>query len=138
MMNGRFHLYEGYAEQIVTFPVRVMKLLGIEKLIVTNAAGGVNRDFTPGDLMMITDHINMMGKNPLVGPNLDEFGARFPDMTEAYSKRLRQILRDCAAELDIKLQEGVYAAMLGPTMRLRRDSHAANDRGRCSRHVDSA
>src|SRR5690606_26102513 len=92
----------------------VMKLLGIEKLIVTNAAGGVNRSFQPGDLMMITDHINLMGRSPLVGPNLDEFGPRFPDMTEAYSRALRKVLKDTADELGIQLQEGVYAAMLGP------------------------
>ncbi|GFR36821.1 purine nucleoside phosphorylase [Insulibacter thermoxylanivorax] len=114
MMKGRFHLYEGYGEAQVTFPVRVMKLLGIEKLIVTNAAGGVNRSFQPGDLMMITDHINLMGRNPLIGPNLDEFGPRFPDMTEAYSRALRKVLKDTADELGIQLQEGVYAAMLGP------------------------
>ncbi len=114
MMKGRFHLYEGYEEAQVTFPVRVMKLLGIEKLIVTNAAGGVNRSFQPGDLMMITDHINLMGRSPLVGPNLDEFGPRFPDMTEAYSRALRKVLKDTADELGIQLQEGVYAAMLGP------------------------
>lgn len=114
MMKGRFHLYEGYEEAQVTFPVRVMKLLGIEKLIVTNAAGSVNRSFQPGDLMMITDHINLMGRSPLVGPNLDEFGPRFPDMTEAYSRALRKVLKDTADELGIQLQEGVYAAMLGP------------------------
>ena len=114
MMKGRFHLSEGYEEAQVTFPVRVMKLLGIEKLIVTNAAGGVNRSFQPGDLMMITDHINLMGRSPLVGPNLDEFGPRFPDMTEAYSRALRKVLKDTADELGIQLQEGVYAAMLGP------------------------
>jgi len=115
MMNGRFHLYEGYDGEFVTFPVRVMKLLGIERLVVTNAAGGVNRQFQPGDLMMITDHLNLLGRNPLVGPNMDKLGPRFPDMTEAYSRKLRSILKDTAGELGIQLREGVYAAMLGPT-----------------------
>lgn len=115
MMNGRFHLYEGYDEATVTFPIRVMKLLGVEKLIVTNAAGGVNRSFKPGDLMTITDHLNLQGTNPLIGPNLDKFGPRFPDMSEAYSKRLRSVLQETAAELGIELQEGVYASVLGPS-----------------------
>lgn len=115
MMNGRFHLYEGYDEATVTFPIRVMKLLGVEKLVVTNAAGGVNRSFKPGDLMMISDHLNLQGTNPLIGPNLDKFGPRFPDMSEAYSKRLRSLLQETAAELGIELQEGVYASVLGPS-----------------------
>lgn len=115
MMKGRFHLYEGYGEEIVTFPVRVMKLLGIDALVVTNAAGGVNKAYNPGDLMLITDHLNLQYRNPLIGPNVDKFGTRFPDMTEAYSKRLRHKLKECAEELGIALQEGVYAAMLGPT-----------------------
>jgi purine-nucleoside phosphorylase len=115
MMKGRFHLYEGYGVEKVSFPVRVMKLLGVSKLIVTNAAGGVNRDYEPGDLMVICDHINLLGRNPLVGPNLDMFGSRFSDMTEAYSKRLRKLLHETAEELGMKLQEGVYAALLGPT-----------------------
>lgn len=115
MMNGRFHLYEGYREEFVTFPIRVMKLLGVQRLVVTNAAGGVNRQFAPGDLMMITDHLNFLGTNPLVGPNLDEFGPRFPDMSEAYSRRMRDILKETAAGLGIELREGVYAAMLGPS-----------------------
>jgi len=115
VMKGRFHLYEGYGVEKVSFPVRVMKLLGVSKLIVTNAAGGVNRSYAPGDLMVISDHINLLGRNPLVGPNLDKFGSRFPDMTEAYSKRLRKLLHETAEELGMKLQEGVYAALLGPT-----------------------
>lgn len=115
MMNGRFHLYEGYGEDAVTFPVRVMKLLGVSRLVVTNAAGGVNRRFRPGDLMVITDHINLLGRNPLVGPNLDAFGPRFPDMSEAYSRKLRGLLKETAGELGIGLREGVYAAMLGPS-----------------------
>jgi len=115
VMKGRFHLYEGYGVEKVTFPVRVMKLLGVSKLIVTNAAGGVNRSYVPGDLMVISDHINLLGRNPLVGPNLDRFGIRFPDMTEAYSKRMRKLLHETAEELGMKLQEGVYVALLGPT-----------------------
>jgi purine-nucleoside phosphorylase len=115
VMKGRFHLYEGYGVEKVSFPVRVMKLLGVSKLIVTNAAGGVNRSYVPGDLMVISDHINLLGRNPLVGPNLDKFGSRFPDMTEAYSKRLRKLLHETAEEVGMKLQEGVYAALLGPT-----------------------
>ena len=113
-MQGRFHHYEGYTMDKVTFPVRVMKLLGVEKLIVTNAAGGVNKDFTPGDLMLITDHINMMG-NPLIGANDDRFGPRFPDMSTAYDKEFQQMARTVAADLNIAIQEGVYLGLTGPT-----------------------
>ena len=113
-MQGRFHHYEGYTMDKVTFPVRVMKLLGVEKLIVTNAAGGVNKDFTPGDLMLITDHINMMG-NPLIGANDERFGPRFPDMSTAYDKEFQQLARTVAADLNIKIQEGVYLGLTGPT-----------------------
>jgi purine-nucleoside phosphorylase len=114
-MQGRFHYYEGYSFDKVTFPVRVMKALGVEQLIVTNAAGGVNETFTPGDLMIISDHINNMGSNPLIGPNDPDFGVRFPDMTEAYSKRLRKLAKEVAARLNIKVQEGVYVANTGPS-----------------------
>lgn len=114
-MQGRFHYYEGYAMQEVTFPVRVMKLLGTEKLIVTNAAGAVNKDFTPGDLMLITDHINLSGANPLVGRNLNEFGTRFPDMSDSYDKELRKNVKNIAADLGLTLREGVYAMFSGPT-----------------------
>lgn len=113
-MQGRFHHYEGYSMDKVTFPVRVMKLLGVEKLIVTNAAGGVNKDFTPGDLMLITDHINFMS-NPLIGANDERFGPRFPDMSTAYDKEFQQLARKVAADLNIEIQEGVYLGLTGPT-----------------------
>ncbi|MGL5574902.1 MAG: purine-nucleoside phosphorylase [Sarcina sp.] len=114
-MQGRFHYYEGYTMQEVTFPVRVMKLLGCEKLIVTNAAGAVNANYTPGDLMIITDHINLSGANPLIGRNLSEFGTRFPDMSDAYDKSLRVEVKKIASELGMELREGVYAMFSGPT-----------------------
>lgn len=112
-MQGRFHYYEGYRLDQVTFPVRVMKAIGVKELIVTNAAGGVNKRFQPGDLMIITDHINNMGVNPLIGPNDPELGVRFPDMTEAYSRRLRELAKQVAKQLDIPVQEGVYVANSG-------------------------
>lgn len=114
-MQGRFHYYEGYSFEKVTFPVRVMKELGIEQLIVTNAAGGVNESFSPGDLMLISDHINNMGNNPLIGPNDSRLGVRFPDMSEAYSSELRQLARGIAAKLGLNIQEGVYVGNTGPT-----------------------
>ncbi len=113
-MQGRFHYYEGYTMQQVTFPVRVMKLLGIETLIVSNASGGVNPKFDVVDIMFITDHINLM-PNPLIGPNLEELGPRFPDMSEAYSKELLSKAKKIARHLKIKYQTGVYAAMTGPS-----------------------
>lgn len=114
-MQGRFHYYEGYAMKEVTFPVRVMKLLGISKLIVTNAAGAVNEEYKPGDLMLISDHLNLSGDNPLIGKNLSEFGTRFPDMSDIYDKQLRQRIKKIAKSLGIELREGVYACMSGPT-----------------------
>lgn len=113
-MQGRFHFYEGYSMETVTFPVRVMKLLGVEKLIVTNAAGGVNESFSPGDLMLITDHINFMG-NPLIGRNDERFGPRFPDMSTAYDRAFQELARKVAAEQNISIQEGVYFGLTGPT-----------------------
>ncbi|WP_248736637.1 purine-nucleoside phosphorylase [Neobacillus rhizosphaerae] len=113
-MQGRFHFYEGYSMEKVTFPVRVMKELGVEMLIVTNAAGGVNESFEPGDLMLISDHINNMGTNPLIGPNDSHFGVRFPDMSEAYSKELRASAREIADRLNINVKEGVYFGNPGP------------------------
>ncbi|MGY4689133.1 purine-nucleoside phosphorylase [Salibacterium sp. K-3] len=114
-MQGRFHYYEGWDVQDVTFPVRVMKELGIDKLIVTNAAGGVDPSLNPGDLMLITDHINHAGSNPLRGKNNPELGVRFPDMSAAYSHRLRKEAGNAAAELGIHLREGVYVWNSGPS-----------------------
>jgi purine-nucleoside phosphorylase len=118
VMQGRIHFYEGYSMQIVTMPIRVMQRLGINCLIITNAAGGVNPTFIPGDVMLITDHLNLMGmsgQNPLSGPNLDEFGPRFPDMSQAYDRDLMEITRKIAHEKGINLQEGVYAGLSGPS-----------------------
>ena len=113
-MQGRFHFYEGYSMEKVTFPVRVMKELGVEMLIVTNAAGGVNESFSAGDLMIISDHINNMGTNPLIGPNDSKFGVRFPDMSEAYTKELRSVAKEIADRLKINVKEGVYFGNPGP------------------------
>ncbi|WP_432665559.1 purine-nucleoside phosphorylase [Wukongibacter baidiensis] len=114
-MQGRFHYYEGYHMQEVTFPVRVMKLLGVKTLIVTNAAGAVNTAYKPGDLMLINDHLNLAFDNPLIGKNLSEFGTRFPDMSNAYDSNLRDKVKEIASSLNIELREGVYACMTGPT-----------------------
>ena len=115
MMQGRFHYYEGHPMDVVTYPIKIMKKLGIKTVILTNAAGGVNVYFKPSDLMLITDHINFMGNNPLIGPNDDSLGTRFPDMSEIYTKSLREKARNCAKKLGIDLQEGVYMALTGPT-----------------------
>lgn len=118
IMQGRVHFYEGYPLQQVVFPVRVMQLLGVDTLIVTNAAGGLDAAFQPGELMLITDHINfigMAGNNPLFGPNDPELGPRFPDMSQAYDPELRRIAQEVAREQDIPLHEGVYAGLSGPS-----------------------
>ncbi|MGI8961947.1 MAG: purine-nucleoside phosphorylase [Bryobacteraceae bacterium] len=115
VMSGRFHLYEGYTAQQVTSGIRLFRELGIERVVLTNAAGGINTHFAKGALVLISDHVNLQGANPLVGPNDEELGPRFPDMTEAYSPRFRTLARDIANELDIALHEGVYAAVLGPS-----------------------
>jgi len=115
LMRGRFHMYEGYGPELTAFPVRVMKALGVRVLVVTNAAGGINLAFGSGDLMLISDHLNLTGRNPLIGPNDNELGARFPDMSEAYSRRLRAIAGQTARELGFELREGVYAGLLGPS-----------------------
>ena len=114
-MQGRFHYYEGYHLNDVTFPVRVMIGLGIESLIVTNAAGGANVEFTPGDLMIIKDHINFTGQNPLIGENLNELGPRFVDMSKAYDRSHMQVAKEAGKKLNIELKEGVYMWFTGPT-----------------------
>ncbi len=114
VMQGRFHYYEGYEMHEVTFPIRVMQGLGIKGLLVTNAAGGINPEFRPGDLILIKDHINMMGDNPLRGANLSSFGPRFPDLSEGYDQEWRQKGLDIMPNYGIRPQEGVYAAMSGP------------------------
>jgi purine-nucleoside phosphorylase len=118
MMQGRAHYYEGYDMSLLGLPVRVMKRLGIDTLIVTNAAGGVNQDFSPGDLMLITDHLNligMAGENPLRGPNLDEFGPRFPDMSRVYDRELADLARKVSSENKLGIKEGVYVCLAGPS-----------------------
>jgi len=114
MMSGRFHAYEGYDLKDITRPVRVMAKIGVKALILTNAAGAVNTGFYPGELMLISDHLNLSGKNPLTGPNLDEFGTRFPDMSNVYDKDLRMLAQRVAAREGITLREGVYTMFLGP------------------------
>jgi len=114
-MQGRVHLYEGYSPQEITFPIRVFARMGIRAVILTNAAGGINLGYSQGALVLIRDHINLQGANPLVGPNDDRFGSRFPDMTHAYAKEFRAIAKEEAARLKMMLQEGVYAGLLGPS-----------------------
>ncbi len=118
-MQGRFHLYEGYTPQQVTFPVRVLARLGVETLLISNACGGMNPHHRRGDLMLITDHINLQGLNPLVGPNVDAWGPRFPDMSEPYDLDLRRIAEQKALDLGIKLHQGVYVAVTGPNLETR-------------------
>ena len=115
-MEGRFHLYEGYSPEEVTFPVRVMARLGAEFLVLSSAAGGLNPLFEPADLMVVTDHINLTGRNPLLGPNLDSFGPRFPDMSEVYDAALIALTKQRASDLKIPLRQGVYVGILGPSL----------------------
>ncbi len=115
MMQGRFHYYEGYSMKEVTLPVYVMSKLGVKNMVVTNACGGVNKEFTPGDLMLIEDHLNFTGNNPLMGPNFDEFGPRFPDMSRVYNRDLMALAARIGEEENIPLKKGVYAIYTGPS-----------------------
>lgn len=119
IMQGRFHVYEGFSMQHIVFPVRVMKLLGVHNLLLSNAAGGINLDFKKGDLVLLTDHINLQSGNPLSGKNFEELGPRFPDMSDPYSTVLNHLLLEKATELGIKLQKGVYASVNGPNLETR-------------------
>jgi purine-nucleoside phosphorylase len=118
-MQGRFHFYEGYTMQQITFPVRVMKFLGVNTLLVSNACGGMNPEYRKGDLMLMTDHINLLGDNPLIGKNEDDLGPRFPDMSEPYSIELIQLAEKVALENQIKVHKGVYVAVSGPNLETR-------------------
>lgn len=115
-MQGRFHYYEGYTMQQIVFPLRVLKALGTHTVLVSNACGGMNTNFSRGDIMVIKDHINLLGTNPLIGPNDDELGPRFPDMSQPYTERLIETAHNVALENGIRLQEGVYLAISGPTL----------------------
>ncbi len=118
-MQGRFHYYEGYSMKQITFPVRVMKFLGVETLLISNAAGALNPLFKKGDVMLMVDHINLLGDNPLIGPNDDSLGPRFPDMSEAYDRGLLELAEQVALDLKIGVQKGVYVAMTGPNLETR-------------------
>lgn len=129
VMQGRLHTYEGWSFADVSYPVRVLRLLGAETLIVTNAAGAVNREFNVGDIMLITDHIKLFGVSPLCGPNIDEFGPRFPDMSHVYTPALREKARKAAENLDIRLREGVYMYFPGPQYETPAEVRAARTLG---------
>jgi len=116
VLQGRFHYYEGYSMQEITLPVRVMQLLGVKSLILSNAAGGINPLFDIGDIMVITDHINLTGNNPLIGPNVDEWGPRFPDVSQVYDLRLIALAEEAALENGVRVQKGVYAGLPGPSL----------------------
>jgi purine-nucleoside phosphorylase len=128
-MQGRFHRYEGYSLQQVTFPVRVLRELGATTLVVSNACGVVRRDWHSGDLMLIADHINLLGDNPLIGPNDDRLGPRFPDMSQPYDERLRALARDVARQERLTLREGVYAAVSGPNLETRAEYRMLRELG---------
>ena len=134
-MQGRFHLYEGYDLQKVTFPVRVMRLLGAEVLVVSGACGGMNPHWNPGELVLLDDHINLLGDNPLVGPNLDELGPRFPDMSEPLTGDSRTLARRCAAEAGIPLRRGSMSPFRGRTWKPGPSTGCFGAWGRCRRDV---
>ncbi|MBI3135040.1 MAG: purine-nucleoside phosphorylase [Bacteroidetes bacterium] len=122
-MQGRFHYYEGYSLQEVTFPIRVMKMLGIKNLFLSNASGGVNPDFKIGEIMILNDHINLFPGNPLIGKNLEQLGPRFPDMSDAYDRKLIDLAKSIAKENGIDVSEGVYAGLTGPTLETPSEYH---------------
>ena len=128
-MQGRFHFYEGYSLEDVTFPIRVLKLLGVRTLILTNAAGSLNTEFTPGSLMVISDHINLMGVNPLIGRNDERFGPRFPDLTSTYDPDLQSMVIEEAKAMNIDMRRGVYAALTGPSYETPAEIHMVRTLG---------
>lgn len=137
-MQGRFHFYEGYGLEAVTFPIRVMKQLGVHSLALTNAAGGISYAFTPGDLMLITDHINLTGQNPLIGPNDPEQGPRFTDMSQAYDAEYQAKIKQVASQMGLDLKEGVYLGLTGPTYETPAEIRMCRVRGRRCRYVHRA
>jgi len=128
-MQGRFHFYEGYSLEEVTFPIRVLKLLGVRTLILTNASGALNVEFTPGSLMVITDHINLMGVNPLIGPNDERFGPRFPDLSTTYAPALQDIVVQEARTMGMQMFRGVYASLTGPSYETPAEIHMVRSLG---------
>jgi len=129
VMQGRLHLYEGWSANEIAFPIRVAKSLGVKKMIVTNAAGALNTSFEPGSIMMLTDHINFTGQNPLIGPHDDELGLRFPDMSDAYDKKIQGIVSTCFQNAGIKLSEGIYAGITGPSLETSAERRFLRDSG---------
>jgi purine-nucleoside phosphorylase len=128
-MQGRFHFYEGYSLQEVTFPIRVLKLLGVRTLVLTNAAGTLNMEFVPGSLMLISDHLNLLGDNPLRGENDERFGPRFPDLTSVYDRRLQGLVVDAARAMEIEVRRGTYAALSGPSYETPAEIHMMRSLG---------
>jgi len=129
VMQGRLHLYEGWSPNQIAFPIRVAKSLGVKKMVVTNAAGALNTSFEPGSIMMLTDHINFTGQNPLIGPHDDELGLRFPDMSDAYDKKIQRIVSTCFKNAGIKLSEGIYAGITGPSLETSAERRFLRDSG---------